>query len=83
MSEAVPGFEPISIPPVGQRAFAGTVSMGGETHVGLGALDGKLIAGVTLAGFDATSDNITNLVALARAEDAAADAAARCRCGWR
>jgi hypothetical protein len=82
-SEAVPGFEPISIPTVGQQAFAGTVSMGGETHVGLGALDGKLIVGVTLAGFDATSDNIANLVALARAEDAAANAAAGCQCSWR
>lgn len=82
-SEAVLGFERISIPTVGQQAFAGTVTMDGETHVGLGALDGKLIVGVTLAGFDATSDNIANLVALARVEDAAADAAAGCYCGWR
>jgi hypothetical protein len=71
-SEEVPGFKPISIPPVGQRSFAGMVTMGAETHVGLGALDGKLIVGVTLAGFDATPHNIAGLVALARVEDAAA-----------
>jgi hypothetical protein len=69
--------EPISIRlNVGQQSFAGTVTMGGETHVGLGALDGRLIVGATLAGFDATPDNLINLVALARAQDAAANAAA-------
>ena len=82
-SEAVPGFAPISIPDVGKKAFAGTVTMGGETHTGLGALDGDLVVGATLAGFDATPDNITNLVGLARAEDAAANAAAGCRCSRR
>ena len=71
-SKDVPGFKPISIPTVGQRAFAGMVTMGTETHVGLGALDGKLIVGVTLAGFDATRRNISELVALARVEVAAA-----------
>lgn len=56
-SEAVPGFGPISIRlNVGQQSFAGTVTMGGETHVGLGALDSRLIVGATLAGFDATPD---------------------------
>jgi hypothetical protein len=49
--------------------------MGGETHVGLGALDRHLIVGVTLAGFDATLDDLINLVTLARAEDAAANSA--------
>jgi len=82
-SEAVPGFAPISIPDVGKKAFAGTVTMGGETHIGLGALDGNLVVGATLAGFDATPDNVTNLVGLARAEDAAANAAAGCRCSRR
>ena len=74
-SEAVPGFTPISIPPVGQQSFAGSVTQGTETHVGLGALDGKFVFGATLAGFDATSDNVANLVGLARAQDAAIDAA--------
>jgi len=78
-SEAVPGFTPISIPPVGQQSFAGSVTQGTETHVGLGALDGKFVFGATLAGFDATSDNVANLVGLARAQNAALDAATACR----
>lgn len=79
-SEAVPGFEPISVPHVGERSFSGTVTMAGETHIGLGALDGSLVVGVTLAGFDVTPENVANLVGLARAEDAAADAAVGCGC---
>jgi hypothetical protein len=71
----IPGFKPVSVPNLGQKAFAGTVTMGAETHVGLGALIGKLIVGVTLAGYDATPDNITKLIAVARKEDAAARAA--------
>jgi hypothetical protein len=71
----IPGFKPVSVSNVGQRAFAGTVTMGAETHVGLGALVGKLIVGVTLAGYDATPDNVAKLVALAHKEDAAARAA--------
>ena len=49
--------------------------MGAETHVGLGALVGKLITGVTLAGYDATPENVAKLFALANKEDAAARAA--------
>lgn len=76
-SEAVAGFRPVSLQlNVGQAAFAGAATMRGETHLGLGALDDRLIVGATLAGFDATPDNLVNLVALARAEDAAAIAAA-------
>ncbi len=71
----IPGFKPVSVPNVGQEAFAGTVTMGAETHVGLGALAGKHIIGVTLAGYDATPDNIAKLVAVARKEEAAARAA--------
>ena len=71
----IPGFKPVSISNVGQKAFAGTVTIGAETHVGLGALVGKLIVGVTLAGYDATPDNVAKLVALARKEDSAARAA--------
>jgi hypothetical protein len=74
-SEEVPGFTPITIPSVGQQSFAGSVTQGIETQVGLGALDGKFVFGVTLAGFDATPDNVDNLVGLARAENAAIDAA--------
>ena len=71
----IPGFKPVSVPNLGQKAFAGTVTSGAETHVGLGALAGKLIVGVTLAGYDATPQNVTKLVAVARKEDAAARAA--------
>jgi hypothetical protein len=70
----IPGFKSVSVPNVGQEAFAGTVTMDAETHVGLGALDGKLILGVTLAGYDATPNNTAKLVAVARKEDAAAKA---------
>ncbi|HEX4654034.1 MAG TPA: hypothetical protein VH227_07285 [Candidatus Udaeobacter sp.] len=68
----IPGFKPVAVPNVGDEAFAGTVTRGSETHVGLGALAGKLIVGVTLAGYDATPDNITKLGALARKEAVAA-----------
>jgi hypothetical protein len=71
-SQSVPGFKPVPVSNLGQRAFAGTVTMGAETHVGLGALDGQLIVGATLAGYDATTDNTAKLVAVARMEDAAA-----------
>lgn len=71
----IPGFKPVSVSNVGQNAFAGTVTMGAETHVGLGALVGKLIVGVTLAGYDVTPENVAKLVALAQKEDAAARAA--------
>ena len=47
--------------------------MDAETHIGLGALDHKLIVGATLAGYDATPDNVTKLVAVARMQGAAAE----------
>ena len=74
-SQSVPGFAPVAVSDLGQRAFAGTVTMDAETHVGLGLLDGSLIVGVTLAGYDATRDNTAKLVALARTEAAAAKTA--------
>jgi hypothetical protein len=77
-SEEVAGFQPITIPSVGQQSFAGSVTQGSETHVGLGALDGKFVFGATLAGFDASQENVDNLVGLARAQNAAIDAAAAC-----
>jgi hypothetical protein len=46
--------------------------MGAETHVGLGALDHKLIVAATLAGYEATPDNATKLVAVVRMQVAAA-----------
>lgn len=71
----IPGFKSVSVPTLGQKAFAGTVTSGGETHVGLGALVGKLVVGVTLAGYGATPQNITKLIALTRKENAATRAA--------
>lgn len=75
-SRRAPGLRPISLQlNVGQEAFAGTATVGEEIHVGLGALDGTLIVGATLAGFNPTPDNLINLVGLARAEDAVSNAA--------
>jgi len=71
-SEQVPGFHLIPAPTLGQRAFAGTVTMGGETHIGSGVLNGRVIVGVTLAGLDATQQNITNLFAIAGMENTVA-----------
>jgi len=71
-SQSVPGFKPVQVPRLGQQAFAGTTTMDAETHIGLGTLDHKLIVGATLAGYDATPDNPTKLVAVARMQGAAA-----------
>jgi hypothetical protein len=75
-SQPVPGYKLVAVPTLGQQTFAGTVTMGAETHIGLGALDHKLIVGATLAGYDAISDNIDKLVAVARMQGAAAKRAA-------
>jgi hypothetical protein len=71
-SQSVSGFKQVTLPTVGQQTFAGTVTMGAETHIGLGALDDNLIVGATLAGYDATPDNTDKLVAVARMQGAAA-----------
>jgi hypothetical protein len=75
-SQSVAGFKPVAVPSADQQTFAGTTTMGAETHIGLGALDHKLIVGATLAGYDATPDNIAKLVAVARMQGAAAKKAA-------
>ena len=36
-SKTVPGFEPVPAENLGQNAFVGTVTQGGETHIGLRA----------------------------------------------
>jgi hypothetical protein len=74
-SKVVPGFKPLSAANLGQNAFIGTVTQGEETHVGLGALHGALIVGVTLAGYDPMPDKIANLTSLTREEESAAKAA--------
>ena len=64
----VPGFKPLKVPKLGDKTFAGTVTMGTETHVGIGVLLGNLIVGATLAGFDASHANVSQLVDMTRAE---------------
>jgi hypothetical protein len=73
-SKIVPGFKPISAPNLGEHGFIGTVTQGEETHIGLGALNGTLIVGVTLAGYEPASDNTAKLISLAQKEEAAAQA---------
>jgi len=74
-SKTVPGFKPIPAENLGQNAFIGTVTQGGETHIGLGALDGTVIVGATLAGFDATPDIIDKLISMTREEEGLAKTA--------
>jgi hypothetical protein len=74
-SKIVPGFKPVPAENLGQDAFVGTVTQGGETHIGLGALHGTLIVGATLAGYDLTPENTAKLISLTREEERAAKAA--------
>jgi len=74
-SKAVSGFKPVSAENLGQNAFAGTVTQGRETHIGLGALHGVLIVGATLAGYDPTPENTAKLISLSSEEERAAKAA--------
>lgn len=64
----IPGFKPLKVPNVGDKTFAGTVTVGSETHVGIGVLLGNLVVGATLAGFDSSRANVTQLVEMTRAE---------------
>ena len=64
----IPGFKPLKVPNLGDKTFAGTVTMGSETHVGIGVLLGNLVVGATLAGFDASPANVGQLVDMTRAE---------------
>jgi hypothetical protein len=74
-SKTVPGFKPVPAENLGQNAFVGTVTQGGETHIGLGALHGTLVVGTTLAGYDLTPENTARLVSLTREEERVAKAA--------
>jgi D-alanyl-D-alanine carboxypeptidase len=75
-SKTVPGFQPISKPDPGRHAFIGTVTQGAETHIGVGALAGTLIVGITSAGYDPTPGNTAKLIALTHNEEANAVLAA-------
>ena len=74
-SKTVPGFRPVPAENLGENTFVGTVTQGGETHIGLGALHGTLIVGATLAGYDPTPENTAKLISLTREEEHAAKAA--------
>ncbi len=41
----IPGFKPLKVSNLGDKPFAGTVTMGNESHVGIGVLLGNLIVG--------------------------------------
>src|SRR6478736_3632872 len=68
-SKSVTGFKPVPAENLGQNAFVGTVTQGGETHIGLGALRGTVIVGTTLAGYDLTPENTARLISLTREEE--------------
>jgi len=71
-SKTVPGFKSVPSESLGRDACVGTVTQGGETHIGLGALRGTLIIGATLAGYDVTPENTARLISLTREEERAA-----------
>ncbi|MFC9557699.1 hypothetical protein ACFTWF_43605 [Rhodococcus sp. NPDC056960] len=67
-SEVVPGFAPLPAPAdVGDKAFAGVVTQGEDTHIGFGSLAGGQVVGVTAAGYPAAPQNIGRLTELMRA----------------
>jgi D-alanyl-D-alanine carboxypeptidase len=68
----IPGFAPMGVPVIGRMTFAGRVTRGTETHLGLGALDGNLVIGATLAGYAPSDASVYRLSSLARTEDARA-----------
>jgi len=63
---------PIAISSVGQQVFAYMVSKAGATRVSIIAVDGPLVVGATLSGYEATTDNISKLGDLTRKEVAQA-----------
>lgn len=73
-SKNVPGFKSVPAEDLGPNTFIGTVTQGGETHIGLGTLQGVLVVGATLAGYEPTPDNIAKLISLTREEKGAAKA---------
>jgi hypothetical protein len=74
-SKTVPGFKPVPAENLGQNAFVGTVTQGGETHIGLGALHDTLIMAATLAGYDLTPENTAKLISLTHEEERVAKVA--------
>ncbi len=64
----LPEFTSIAVSNVGQLVVAGTMTKGSETHTEVTTQDGALLVGATLAGFDATTEEIGKLVELTREE---------------
>ena len=73
-SKTVAGFKPLRTTNLGPHAFIGTVTQGGETHIGVGALDDTLIVGATLAGYEATRANVAKVMELTRRQQKTAKA---------
>jgi len=71
-SKAVPGWTPVSAPDLDTNAFMAIVTRGEETHIAFGALQGNLILGITIVGYNPTPGIIIKLRSLAREEEAAA-----------
>jgi hypothetical protein len=65
---------PIALSNVGQEVFGSTVTENSQTHIEIVALDGALIVGTKLAGYESTTENIAKLASLARDEVAQARA---------
>ena len=71
-SKALPGWTPVSAPDLDQNAFMAIVTRGEETHIAFGALQGNLILGITIVGYNPTPGTIIKLRSLAREEQAVA-----------
>jgi hypothetical protein len=69
-SKDVPGVITESVPDLGDAALIGVVTQGNETHVGGGALFGKLIVNATLQAFEGTGENKEKVAELIRKQAA-------------
>lgn len=58
----------IAISNVGQQVFAYTITKAGGTRIAITSVDGLLVVGATLTGYEATTDNIAMLGDLTRKE---------------
>lgn len=74
-SQKVSGFTALPAPDIGQKASAGIVTQGTESHVGVGSVSGKLIIQATIAGYATSPANISKIQDVARSEVAHAKAA--------
>jgi hypothetical protein len=74
-SQKVSGFTALPAPDIGQKASAGIVTQGTESHVGVGSVSGNLIIQATIAGYETSPENISKIQDVARSEVAQAKAA--------